>query len=120
MQVPLQLTLRGMAHSAALAIDVNRRAAKLEHLFYRIVSCHVVVERALHHQRHRDRFHASINLGLPGHEIFVGRAQSDHQGSETAREAVDRAFDEARRELEDWVKHQRTQRHDGLANRRTP
>jgi len=119
MQVPLQLTIRGMAHSDALAAHVRLRAEKLEHLFERIVSCHVVVKLAGHHHRHGDRFHVSINLGLPGHEILVGHAPSE-QGPETAYGAVDRAFDDAGRELEDWVKHQRTQRRDESASGRTP
>jgi putative sigma-54 modulation protein len=118
-QSPLQLTFRGMAHSDALATHVRLRAEKLEHLFDRIVSCHVVVELAGHHHRHGDRFHISINLGLPGHEILVGRAPSKDHGPETASGATDRAFDDADRELEDWVRHQRTRRRDESANRRT-
>jgi ribosome-associated translation inhibitor RaiA len=102
-----------------LAAHVRLRAEKLEHLFDRIVSCHVVVEPAGHHHRQGDRFHVSINLGLPGHEILVGHAPSDNQEPETAYGAVDRAFDDAGRQLEDWVKHQRTQRHDESANGRT-
>jgi ribosome-associated translation inhibitor RaiA len=118
-QVPLQLTFRGMAHSDTLAAHVRLRAEKLEQLFDRTVSCHVVVELAGHHHRHGDRFHVSINLGLPGHEILVGRAPSNDRGPETASWAVDRAFDDAGRELEDWVKHQRTHRRDESANRRS-
>ncbi len=120
MQVPLQLTFRGMAHSDALAGHVRLRAEKLEALFERIVSCHVVVELAGHHHRHGDLFHVSINLGLPGHEILVGHVPSNDQRSETPSGAVDRAFDDAGRELEDWVKRQRTQRHDQSANQRRP
>ena len=110
MQVPLQITCRGMSQSEALAAQIRLRSEKLEHLFDRIVSCNVVVELAGHHHRHGDRFHVSINLGLPGHEILVGHAPSDDQGLETAYGAVDRAFDDAGRELEDWVKHQRAER----------
>ena len=120
MQVPLHLTIRGMAHSDVLVAHVQLRADKLEHLFDRVVSCHVVVELAGHHHRHGDRFRVSINLGLPGHEILVGHAPSDDQGPETAYVAVDRAFDAAGRELEHWVKHRRTQRHDESADGRTP
>jgi ribosome-associated translation inhibitor RaiA len=109
-----------MAHSDALAAHVRLRAEKLEHLFERIVSCHIVVEPAGHHHHHGDRFHVSIHLGLPGHEILVGRAPSDDPRPETAHAAVDRAFDDAGRELEDWVKHRRTQRHDHSPNGRTP
>jgi len=119
-QVPLQLTFRGMAHSDALASHVRLCAQNLEHVFDRVVSCHVVVELAGHHHRHGDRFHVSINLGLPGHEILVGHAPSHDHGPETAYGAVDRVFDDAGRKLKDWVKHQRMQRHDELAKGRTP
>ena len=120
MQVPLQVTFRGVAHSDALAAHIRLRAEKLERLFDRIISCHVVVALAGHHHRDGDRFHVSINLGLPGHELLVGRAPSNDKGPQTTYGAVDGAFDDAGRELEDWVKHQRTRRHDESANRRAP
>jgi ribosomal subunit interface protein len=108
-----------MARSDALAAHVRLRAEKLELLFDRIVSCHVVVELARHHHRHGDRFHVSIHLGLPGHEILVGHAPSDDRGPETAYGALNGAFDDAERELEDRVKQQRTQRHES-GKSRTP
>jgi hypothetical protein len=74
LQIPLQLTFRSMAQSDALAAHVRVRAEKLEHLFDRIVSCHVVVELAGHH-RHGERYHVSINLGLPGHELLVSHTR---------------------------------------------
>jgi putative sigma-54 modulation protein len=118
-QIPLQLTFRGMAQSDALAAHVRSRADKLEHLYDRIVSCHVVVELAGHHHRHGERFHVSINLGVPGRAIVVGHAPSDDQASGTAHAAVDVAFVAAERELEDWVKHQRAHRHAESANRKS-
>jgi ribosome-associated translation inhibitor RaiA len=99
-----------MSQSEALAAHVRLRSERLEHLFDRIVSCHVVVELEGHHHRHGDRFHVSINLGLPGHEILARHAPSADLAPETAFGAVDRAFDDAGRELEDWVKHQRAER----------
>jgi ribosome-associated translation inhibitor RaiA len=119
-QVPLQLTFRGMTQSDALAAHARLGAENLERLYDRIVSCHIVVELAGHHHRHGDRFHVSINLGLPGHEIVVGHAPSEDRGPETAFGALDRAFDVVGRALEDWVKHQRTQRHNESAKGRAP
>lgn len=119
MQVPLQLTFRGMAQSDALAAHARLRAEKLEHHFDRIVSCHIVIELAGHHHRNGERFRVSINLGLPGHEIVVGHAPSDDQGPETAYMAVDRAFHDVERELKDWAKHRCAHRHDESASGRT-
>lgn len=112
MQVPLQLTVRSMEPSDALAAHVRLRAEKLQHHFDRIVSCHVVVELAGHHHRHGDRYHVSINLGLPGCEVLVNNTPSDAHPLETVTGAVDRAFDEAERQLEDWVRRERGHRHD--------
>jgi ribosomal subunit interface protein len=107
----LQLTFRSMAHSDALASHVGRRAEKLAHFFDPIVSCHVVVDLEGHHHRHGDQYRVSINLGLPGHEVFVSRAPADDR-AESAYVSADRAFDEAERQLEDWVRRRRDRRHE--------
>ena len=111
MQVPLQLTFRSMTPSDALAMHVRLRTEKLEHICDSIVSCHVVVQLAGHHHRHGDRFHVSINLNLPGHELLVGHAPAE-DSAETAEAATDQAFDDAARQLEDWMKRRRGERHD--------
>jgi putative sigma-54 modulation protein len=110
MQTPLQLTFRSMAHSDALAAHFQRRSAKLDHLTERIVSCRIVVELAGHHRSSGDRFHVSIHVGLPGHEVIVSYAPAEHEGPETAHVSADRAFDEAERQIEDWVRRRRSSR----------
>jgi ribosome-associated translation inhibitor RaiA len=110
-QTPLQLTFRSMAHSDALAAHIRRRAEELERLFDRIISCHVVIELAGHHHRKGDRYRVSINLGLSGHELIVSHDPSDNRDLESAQAAADRAFIEMARQLEDWVKRKRGDRH---------
>jgi ribosome-associated translation inhibitor RaiA len=110
-QMPLQLTFRSMAHSDEVAAEVQRRAEELERLFGRMVSCHVVVELAGHHHRHGDRYHVSINVGLPGHELIVSHDPLD-RNPESALAATHRAFDEIARQLEDWLKRRRGNRHE--------
>jgi ribosomal subunit interface protein len=111
MQNALQLTFRNMAHSDALAAHVAAQAEKLEHFFDRIVSCHVVLDLAGHHHRSGDRYQVSIHVGLPKHEIVVTHAPSNDRALETAYATIDHAFDEAERQLEDWVRLQREHRH---------
>jgi ribosomal subunit interface protein len=111
-QIPLQLTFRKMAHSDALATHVRSRVEKLEHLSPRIVSCRVVVELAGHHHRHGDGYRVFINLGLPGCELVASHAPPGERDHDNAHVAADRAFDEAERQLEDWVKRRREARHD--------
>jgi ribosomal subunit interface protein len=112
MQTPFQVTFRSMAHSEAISAHLLRRAGQLEQFFDRIVSCHVVVELEGHHHRHGDRYRFSIHLGLPGHEILVNHAAPDDRALEDAYAAADRAFDEAERQLEDWVRRRRDLRHE--------
>jgi ribosomal subunit interface protein len=100
-----------MARSDALAAHLEQRAEKLERFFERIISCHVVVSLVGHHHRNGDRYHFSINIGLPGHELLVTHS-SEGRSPESAYESADRAFDEADRQLEDWVRRQRDQKRD--------
>jgi ribosome-associated translation inhibitor RaiA len=111
-QMPLQLTFRRLAHSDALATHIHRRAEKLEHVFTGIISCHVVVELAGHHHHHGDRYRVSINVGLPGRELLVSHP-SDERTVETVHVTADRAFDEAARQLEDWVRRRGEHRAEG-------
>jgi len=115
--VPVELTFRGMAQSEALTSHVQAHADQLEHLFDRIVSCHVTVEPAQYRQHHEDRYHVSVTLGVPGREILVKHRPSGEEGPETAYDAVDRAFEEATRELEAWLRHERAKHHEEPAVR---
>lgn len=112
MQIPLQVTFRSMAHSDALATRVEERADKLDELSNRLISCHVVVELAGHHHRDGDRFHVTVNVGLPGEELIASRESSEGDTAGRARAAADGAFDEIERQLEDWVGRQRDHRHE--------
>jgi ribosome-associated translation inhibitor RaiA len=107
-----------MTKSDALAAHVLLRTRKLEHLFARIVSCHVVFELAGHHHRHGDRYRVTINLALPGAALLVDYPPSDEHFAVTAKAAVDRAFDEEERQLEHWVRRQRADRRDKVPSSR--
>jgi ribosomal subunit interface protein len=113
MQTPLQITFRSIPHSDALATHVQHRAEKLEQFFDRIISCHVVIKLAGHHLRSGDRYQYSINVGLPGHELLVTHVPPENRDPESAHVSADRAFDEAERQLEDWVRRQRDHRREG-------
>lgn len=102
MQLPLQITYRGMQSSAAIDAAVREKAAKLEHFHPRLVSCRVVIEQPAKHKRQGKQFAVHIDLKAPGGEIAVNR---DHH--EDVFVALRDAFDAARRKLEDYVREQR-------------
>ena len=102
MQLPVQVTFHGMAHSAALEQAIQERAAKLEHFHPHLVSCRAVVEEAARHKLQGKQFVVRLDIKVPGGEIAVSR-----EHSEDPYVAVRDAFDAARRQLEDHARRQR-------------
>jgi ribosomal subunit interface protein len=102
MQLPVQVTYRGMQSSAALDDAVREKAAKLETFHPRITSCRVVIEQPAQHKRKGSEFVVHVDLTAPGAEIAVNR---DH--AEDVYVALRDAFDAARRRLEDFARAQR-------------
>jgi ribosomal subunit interface protein len=102
MQLPVQVTYRGMDSSAALDTAVREKAAKLEQFHPRIMSCRVVVEETARHKTKGKPFEVRIDLKVPGGEVAVTR---EHDSDVYV--ALRDAFDAARRKLEDFVREQR-------------
>jgi ribosomal subunit interface protein len=102
MQLPVQVTYRGMESSASLEDAVREKAAKLEQFYPRLMSCRVVIEEAGRHKTKGRQFVVHVDLTAPGGEIAVNR---DHH--EDVYVALRDAFDAARRKLEDFAREQR-------------
>ncbi len=107
MQLPLQITFRGMAASAAVEDHIRRRAAELDRFYDRIMACRVVVEAAHRHQRKGRIHHVRVELTVPGGEIVVKRDPPEHHAHEDMNVTIRDAFDAARRQLEDHVRRSR-------------
>jgi ribosomal subunit interface protein len=99
MELPLQVTYRGMESSAALEDAVREKAAKLEQFHPRLMSCRVVIEQAARHKTQGKQFAVRIDLKAPGGEIAVNRDHADD-----VYVALRDAFDAARRKLEDFAR----------------
>jgi ribosome-associated translation inhibitor RaiA len=102
MQLPLQITFRGLPHSDALETAIRDRAVKLDRCHPRITSCRVVIEQAGRHQPQGKQFVVRLDLGVAGAELAVNRGHH-----EDVMVAVRDAFDAARRKLEDHAREQR-------------
>jgi len=102
MQIPLQITIKGVPHSDALDAGIREKAAKLEEFHPRITRCHVTVEESGKHQHQGRRFAVRIDLRVPGREIAV-----THEHHEDVFVALRDAFDAAKRQLEDVVREKR-------------
>lgn len=99
MQIPLQITLRGIEHAEALEARIHEKASKLDEFFKHIISCRVVVELPHKHHQQGKQFTVRIDIGVPGGEIVVNRDYS-----EDVYVALRDAFDAAKRQLEDYAR----------------
>lgn len=104
MQLPLQVTFRHMDHSEAIEELIRARAAKLDTFAERIQSCRVVVAPAGKHHHNGNLYDVRIDLALPGKEIAVSGATTQHTEAKDLNVALRDAFDAARRQLEDYVR----------------
>ena len=104
MQLPMEVTFRGMDHSDAIEADVRGQAEKLEHHFGRIMSCRVVIEAPHRHSRKGRLYRVSVDLKIPGHEIAVTNAGPENHAHEDMHVAIRDVFDAAKRRLQDFAR----------------
>lgn len=102
MTIPLQITIRDMAHSEALDASIREKAARLEAFYPNIMSCRVVVEIPHKHKHQGKLFNVRVDVTVPGHELVFNRDLH-----EDVHVALRDAFDAAKRRLEDMVRVQR-------------
>jgi ribosomal subunit interface protein len=102
MEIPIQITFRGMEGSAALEAAIRDRAGKLERIHQHLMSCRVVVEEEARHKSQGRQFVVRLDIKVAGGEVAINR-----EHSEDAFVAVRDAFDAARRKLEDLAQRQR-------------
>jgi ribosomal subunit interface protein len=99
----LQITFRGISSSPAIDEYVRRRAAKLETFYDRVIGCRIAVEApSLHHHEGKE-YRVRIDLTVPGAELVVTRAPDDNLSHQDVYAAIDDAFDDAGRMLQDFV-----------------
>jgi ribosomal subunit interface protein len=107
MQLPLQITFRDIEHSDPVEQYVRTKAAKLDVLDARIMSCRVAIEMPHRHARHGEHYRVRVDVTVPGGEIVVGHVPGEKKLFEDLYAAIDSAFDDAGRQLQDFVRRQR-------------
>ena len=107
MQIPLQITFRGIPKSEAVEARIREKVDKLERFHAHIMSCRVAVEAE--HQRHHqgNQYHIRIDITVPGKELVISREHHDKQAYEDIYVAIRDAFNAAGRQLEDHARIRR-------------
>ena len=107
MQIPIQITYRGIAKSAALEAAIQKEADQLEEFFARITACRVTVSETQHHSPHRKSCSIHIALAVPGEELIANFDAPDDPAHADAHASVKKAFHICRRELQDYIRRLR-------------
>lgn len=89
MEMPLQITLREMARSDALAARIRADAERLERLHPEISSCRVVVEEEDRHRSQGRSFSVHLEVRVPGREELVSTRQRDNDVYVAVRDAFE-------------------------------
>ena len=107
MQIPLQITFKGIPSSPAIEERVRLQAARLDRFYHRITRCHVVVEEPQHRRHKGNLFRLRIVLTVPGDEIVVNHDPGLDHSHEDMEVAIRDAFDAATRQIEDYARRRR-------------
>ena len=104
MQVPMQITFRHMAASAAVEERVREHVEYLENHFDHITGCRVVIDAPPAHRNKGAPFSVHVNLTVPGREIAVSSERDDHAEHVDAYVAIRDAFDAVQRQLDGYTR----------------
>lgn len=107
MQIPLEVTFRGMESSPAVEARIRQKAKVLDRFHDRIMHCHVMVEAPHAHHRKGKLYQVRLDITVPGKELAVTRGRPRDHAHEDLYVAVRDAFDAAVRRLEDSSRRQR-------------
>jgi ribosome-associated translation inhibitor RaiA len=108
MQIPLQITFRGLSPMPSVGTLIAERSSRLERFCDRIIRCHVVVGVPHRHHRNGRRYSVHIDITTPAGSVIVTREPAAGASSEQLDVAIRDAFDAATRQLEDETRRRRS------------
>ena len=126
MQVRPTITFRGVRRTTRLETDILTRLGRLEKSYPRVSGCRVLVEPVERHHQAGNRYHVRIDLTVPGDEIVIAheagpyatakdihrkrlsKAEESDPERKHVRVAIRRAFDVARRRLQEYARRRRS------------
>lgn len=103
MILPVQVAFHNLPPSDEIEEKVRTEAGKLDEFFDRIMSCRVVVDVPHRHHRDGSFYQVRINLKVPGREIVINREPSRRDDCRDIDIVIRDAFDEARRQLDEYT-----------------
>lgn len=102
MQLPLQIAARGVELESGAEALIRQYAGKLERYHDRITGIRVMVDVPQRQMGEPIMYNVRFDITVPGSELVV-----KHQAHPELHTAIQRAFEAARRRLQDAVRRQR-------------
>ena len=100
MEVPPEITFRGVEKTPEIESHILDRAAKLDRIHPGLVSCRVAVESDQEHQRTGSPYRVRVAVRIPpGKEIVGRREPGDGDVGDRLQTVVSDAFEAVRRQL---------------------
>ena len=107
MPVELQTTYRDFPPPLLAEKRIRKRVEKLERLFPRIISCHVVAEESLQSHHKGKLYGVRVNVVIPGGEIVASRDHHNKHDHEDFYAAMRDSFDALERQLRSHAERMR-------------
>jgi len=106
MQVPLQITFRGLSPMPSIGSLIEERSSRLERFCDRIIRCRVTVGVPHRHQRNGRQYSVHVDITTPLGSIVVSREST--AAAEELDAVIRDAFDTATRQLEEEGRRRRS------------
>lgn len=108
MQLPVEISYRGVEKSDQLDELIRSKAARLDRFCDYISRCDIVVEHPNHAQHSGNPFRVRIDVTVPpGHELVADERQAEHEMHEPLSKVLNDAFKTMERQLKTLVEKQR-------------
>lgn len=108
MQLPVEITYRGIQKSEEIERVVLEKAARLEKFCDHINRCDVVIEQPNHGHKKGNPVRVRIDVTVPpGHELVADESQTESDSHEPLTKAMHDAFKTMERQLRQLVDKQR-------------
>jgi ribosomal subunit interface protein len=107
MELPVQITFKGLASSPALETRIRAKAAKLARYHERITSIRVLVESTNRHEQLGHAYSVRVDVLIPGAELFASREAGHSHEHEGMYVALRDAFEAVLRQMEHATERRR-------------
>ncbi|MEP6808740.1 MAG: HPF/RaiA family ribosome-associated protein [Chthoniobacterales bacterium] len=108
MQMPVEISYRGVEKSEEIDALIRAKAERLDHFCDHITRCAVAVEKPNHAQHSGNAFRVRVDVTVPpGHELVADEKQNEHEMHEPLSKIINDAFKNMERQVKELVERQR-------------